>query len=233
MFNNKFWGDNILGEVAIASRLAGHQSACGRWRVNAFVSLVSCIFFLPLSFTYSTVFHFFSCYSLPYPVPGARVSKRICGAQPLARVNPSQTDEERASAECSVLTSKQKIILLLALSEYSQVTGGFLPQQICYRTMHSVMHSCKQLVRVQQMRHASFAKPHFLCEDFHWSFRVKGVQIHSLILFLSSPWKNNQMVIENDCLFTQRTIEILNTTCFKSVLLSDRCLPIKIFAVYT
>lgn len=41
------------------------------------------------------------------------------------------------------------------------------------------------------------------------------------------------MVIENDCLFTQRTIEILNTTCFKSVLLSDRCLPIKIFAVYT
>lgn len=41
------------------------------------------------------------------------------------------------------------------------------------------------------------------------------------------------MVIENDCLFTQRTIKVLNATYLQSILLIDWCLPIKMFAVYT
>lgn len=34
--------------------------------------------------------------------------KWLCGEKSLARVNPSQTDEERASSGCPILTSKEK-----------------------------------------------------------------------------------------------------------------------------
>lgn len=39
MFSSKKWEKRLLGEVAIAWRLSGHHSACGRWWVTTFATL--------------------------------------------------------------------------------------------------------------------------------------------------------------------------------------------------
>lgn len=49
MLSNKNRGSGWSGKVAIAQRLVGHQSACRRWSLGAFVSLW---FFFSLSFIY-------------------------------------------------------------------------------------------------------------------------------------------------------------------------------------
>lgn len=68
--------------VVVAQRLTGHQSACGKWRVIAFESLVDLERGVS-SFLLLSLIHKFPCFVLPalshVPLQGWGVSEWLCG----------------------------------------------------------------------------------------------------------------------------------------------------------